>query len=540
MRALRLLVSIPVALMALSPQGDYSLSGVVRNSVTGEPVKGAVVTLFKMPDTFDRPPSQYSAVAGPNGEYSFTGLMTGNYSVSAQKPGFMAGSSEPDDRGIIEVPSTHAAAIKLTPLGVIEGTMVNQYGDPMRNVSVQLFQSQVMDGERTTTPQRPTKVTDDLGHFRFYDLAPGKYYVKAMNRAGGTSQYVGENAVRYDSWEGFRPVYFGGAPLMESATPVLLELGTQARADFKLSVEPTYKIRGSLENFAPHQATAVFELLETDDNVAASRVSLNADTGRFEIDDVPTGQYTLRVTQGRLSRGEVRVAVNGGDTNGVSVGLVPAVTVTGSVRVDGARNSKEVVEFVNRFHTRPMCNISLRSGTQQSMPMGVPLVGNGPEFTIPNVFAGQYEVRINCFGGYASSALAGGAGLLAEPTLTVSPGVVPPPIEITLKPGGGSAHAKLPDSSSEGQPALLLVPTFSSTGPVIAFGMMITQLGDAEEANGFGVGNLAPGDYLAYALADANSVEYRNPTVLRNLGGGVSVRIEDGKTTEIALTSWVK
>jgi hypothetical protein len=170
----------------------------------------------------------------------------------------------------------------------------------------------------------------------------------------------------------------------------------------------------------------------------------------------------------------------------------------------------------------------------------VPLVGNGPEFTIPNVFAGQYEARINCFGGYASSALAGGADLLAEPILTVSPGVAPPPIEITLKPGGGSAHAKLPDSSSEGQPALLLVPTFSSTGPVIAFGMMITQLGDAEEANGFGVGNLAPGDYLAYALADANSVEYRNPTVLRNLGGGVSVRIEDGKTTEIALTSWVK
>ena len=109
-------------------------------------------------------------------------------------------------------------------------------------------------------------------------------------------------------------------------------------------------------------------------------------------------------------------------------GLVPAVTVTGSVHVDGPPNSREVAEFVNRFHTRPMCNISLRSGTQQSTPMGVPLVGNGPEFTIPNVFAGQYEARINCFGGYASSALAGGADLLAEPILTVSPGVAPPPI----------------------------------------------------------------------------------------------------------------
>jgi hypothetical protein len=398
-----------------------------------------------------------------------------------------------------------------------------------------------MDGERTVT-QLPAKVTNDLGHFRFYDLLPGKYYVKAMNRAGSTSSYVGENAVRYDSWEGFRPVYFGGAPLMESATPVAIEAGTQARADFKLSVEPTYKVRGSLENFAPHEGALVFELFEGDDHVAASRVSLNADTGRFEIDDVPNGQYNLRVTQGRLSRGEVRVAVNGGDTNGVSVGLAPAVTVAGSVRVDGPipenQENPPPAQFFNRRRGGPTCMISLRSGREQSMPMGGALLGNGPEFTIPNVFAGQYEVRIQCRGGYAVSALAGGTDLLAQPVLTVSPGAAPAPIEVTMKPGGGSVHAKAPALPSDGgQPALLLVPAFSSTGPVIGFGM---QWDDAGEAAGMQESNLAPGDYLAYALADANAVEYRNPSVLRNLGGGVSVRVEDNRTTEIALPGWVK
>jgi len=254
MRAVWLVLLTPIALIALSPQGDYSLSGTVRNSVTGEAIKGAAVTLFKTPDVSESPPGPPEArhtLAGPNGEYSFTGLTKDTYSLQAQKPGFLPASYQPDDSegGVVTIPSSGGSYnIKLTPLGVIEGTIVNQYGDDMRNVSVALFQSLVMYGDSLVN-QLPTQVTNDLGHFRFYDLQPGKYYVKAMNRAGGTSRYVGENAVRFDSWQGFRPVYFGGAAVMQSATAIAIEAGTQARADFKLSVEPTYKVSGSLENF---------------------------------------------------------------------------------------------------------------------------------------------------------------------------------------------------------------------------------------------------------------------------------------------------
>jgi hypothetical protein len=236
------------------------------------------------------------------------------------------------------------------------------------------------------------------------------------------------------------------------------------------------------------------------------------------------------------------VAVNGGDTNGVSVGLVPAVTATGSVRVDGPipenQENPPPAQFFNGRRGGPTCVISLRSGHEQGMPMGWSLFGNGPEFTIPYVFAGQYEVRIQCRGGYAVSALAGGTDLLAQPVLTVPPGAAPPPIEVTMKPGGGSVHAKAPAFPSYGgQPALLLVPAFSSTGPEIGFGM---QSGDPDETVGLWASNLAPGDYLAYALTDASSLAYRNPSVLRNLSGGVSVRVEDNRTTEIALPGWVK
>jgi hypothetical protein len=405
----------------------------------------------------------------------------------------------------------------------------------------------LVDGERTIAHLGPDRVTNDLGQFRFWDLPPGKYYLKAMNRAGGTSLYIGESAVRYDSWEGFRPVYFGGAAIMESASPIAIEAGTQARADFKLSVEPTYKIRGMLEHFAPHQ-TVRFELVQGDDQTAGSRVSLNGDTGKFEIDDVPPGQYNLRATQGGLSRAEVPVTVNGGDTNGVSIALVPTVTVTGSVRVDGPvpENAIALPDFGLHRRGGPGCNVSLRSGHRPDMQMGaplmgeglefsIPLMGSGPEFNIPNVFVGRYEVRIQCFGGYVESALTGSTDLLANPVLTVSLGMAP--IEITMKPGGGSVRidAKAPDLSADDSPALLLIPTFRSTGPVAA-----TPLPDADETVTFMASNLASGDYLVYALADSHRVEYRNPGVLRNLGGGVSVRVEDNKTTEVTLPGWIK
>ena len=45
---------------------------------------------------------------------------------------------------------------------------------------------------------------------------------------------------------------------------------------------------------------------------------------------------------------------------------------------------------------------------------------------------------------------------------------------------------------------------------------------------------------MIYAFSDAGSVEFRNPAVLQSLTGGTSVRIEDGKTSEVKLNTVVK
>src|ERR1019366_7584742 len=94
------------------------------------------------------------------------------------------------------------------------------------------------------------------------------------------------------------------------------------------------RIRGTLANVP--SGTITFELLQGPEDVSASRTSLNASTGKFEVQDVTPGNYLLRATQEGKMRGETIITVSERDVNDVSVALAPAVAVQGVIRVVGA------------------------------------------------------------------------------------------------------------------------------------------------------------------------------------------------------------
>jgi hypothetical protein len=158
-------------------------------------------------------------------------------------------------------------------------------------------------------------------------------------------------------------------------------------------------------------------------------------------------------------------------------------------------------------------------------------------FSIPNVFAGPYRVEFLCSGGYVTSAMFGTSDLLSNPAIMIPPGGTPPPIEVAMKPGGGTIHGKLAVKSETHRGAILAVPSSSSsTGP------LFQTLGFADdEDQEFELDNLAPGDYAVYAFSSSTEqIEYRNPAVLQALTGGTSVHVDDGKTSEVTLEKVVK
>lgn len=547
--------SLMAGAMAQQTGPQFSIGGVVVNSQNGETIKRAQVVLVHFDIPGPLAPNDTRHVAKPgtpvtistftdlSGAFRFSAVPAGNYSLSAQKPGFTPTRSEGSrslTTGLNLTESVEGVRLELTPFAVITGKVVDEEGQPVRGVNVLALNERMVDGIRQSAAVRDV-VTNDRGMYRLWNLMAGKYYVKAAGKSGGTYLYAGDMSPRYMADEAFAPTYFGGGTRLDAAQATNLDAGAEARADLNLTMQPAYKIRGSLGNFVPRR-TVKFELLSGDEDVSASRVSVNGDTGTFEIQDVLPGSFTLRATQNEAAA-EVPISVGGGDLNGISVQLSRAVEIQVHRQVTNPpRESEGAALFSERITRSVLCTVSLhppgrRVGpsytAQRSSSLGS-ASGGGDVSSLPGVLPGTYRATTQCYGGYAKSVTFGTQDLLVNPLVTVQPTAAPPSIEIVATRGGGVLHGtvSIESATKNSSIAVLLVPQFTpSSGPVTAHA---TKSGD------FRLDSLAPGSYIVYAFSDINEVEFRNPAFLQALTGGVNVPVEDNQETTITIMGLVR
>jgi protocatechuate 3,4-dioxygenase beta subunit len=480
-------------------------------------------------------PFAASTFTGATGQFRFESLAAGNYFLSAQKPQFHA--EDAARRHVELTASVEDIALKLTPLSVIAGEVVDQNGEPLRGVNVIAMSSAVEDGLRQTRTNR-TASTDDRGLYRFWNMQPGKYFIKAAGWSGSTYLYAGDTSPQLFADESFAPTYFGGGSSLESATPVQIEAGTEANASISIKLEPAFKIRGSLANYVPRH-TVKFELLRGDEDVSSGRVSVNGDTGRFEVHYVASGAYILRATQDEASA-EVPVNVTGTDAGGVTLTLAGGVDVKGTVRVISQTASSPPSGGQPLRGISPRCAVALHPAGMRAGKTYASTRGEGDDITIRGVMPGLYRVSVTCYGAYVQSAVSGAQDLLENRTLTVPPGGVPPTIEVIARQGGGRIQGKLTIGPSLKQDRLqvLLVPQFASAaGPVL---VRVYGRPDITGSVRFYANALAPGAYTAYAFLNADDLEYRNPSFVRTLSGGVGVQVEDGSEKNVTIADVIQ
>src|ERR1019366_7145235 len=149
---------------------NYSVYGMVINTVTGEPIRKALVQLYSM--------QQRTAFSDGDGRFQFDGILAGRVSLSAQKPGFFG---DHEIRGqaqlVIEVgPKSDSVVLKLTPEAVIEGKVTDAIGIPLEHVPLSLMSLNVREGRRHWDSKRIANTAED-GRYRFANLSPGTYYV---------------------------------------------------------------------------------------------------------------------------------------------------------------------------------------------------------------------------------------------------------------------------------------------------------------------------------------------------------------------------
>jgi hypothetical protein len=207
------------------------------------------------------------------------------------------------------------------------------------------------------------------------------------------------------------------------------------------------------------------------------------------------------------------VTVGGSELNGVSMMLSAPIAVKGVLH--SAAPSVNGVAASCRLALHQPWSFDLRAVAFST--------GGGQSETV-DVFPAKYKVRMQCFGGYPLSVSFGGQDLLANPLLVIGDSA-PPPLIVEYKPGGGTLEVKLEDSTAH---AVLLAPNFPTlTGPTLVPSGRTSQT----------FSNLMPGDYTVYGLSEIDDVEFRNPSVLQSLKGGLTVHIGDGKTAEVTIRS---
>jgi uncharacterized protein (DUF2141 family) len=521
--------------------GRSVLTGaVILNGQRGNPVPYASVILT------DSSGNLLETTADENGLFRFVGVEPGRYFLTASKPSFLKGSygaSLPERMGIpIAVSESSALSELLIPLwrgGVIAGAIRNWRGEPVQDLTVAAFRVRSVAGDPTVSSAATASVkTDDLGTYRLFGLAPGKYVVAAiLPPALVRAALEAKTQERTDLRTAELPtssvsVFFPGTSAIGRAD--LIELGTSEElggVSFSIVLEQMARVE-VLVTPPPGVEIATLRLRATmTTDVGSERVILRRELpssahGAIEIADVPPGDYRLTVSATeRESEGRRRqwtglssLSVAGSEVK-AAVALEPAPVVRGRIALAGALDS-------------PPGRIELRL-----VPAGAPSaavitteVTGGSSFVLTAPVAGRYVLAATT----ATSSSSSTVSWEFESATLSGIDVADQPFEV--RPGQviNDVIVKLTDRQSEvvgrviGERGLVVSGHFLVAFPLEAtywttWTRRVRQTRVATDGS-FRIEGLPPGDYGLVALTDLRPDEWLDPEFIGQLRSISTVR----------------
>lgn len=522
------------ALNAWSQQSarTYRISGKAVDGITGAALPHALITVG--PTTQQNVATQ-SVIAGDDGSFSVDGLPEGKWVLSGQAHGFAPQNF--GEHGVFSVAiavgpekNSEGLLFRLRPSSSISGTVTDEEGEVVRNANVNLYRMGADDGVHKTTVQRQHQ-TDDLGRYRFSNLAPGSYFVVVETRPWYAQEpeqlpvntnpppVGGEVHLPLDV---IYPVtLYPGVTDPNQATPLLLKAGEHATADVSLTAVPALHLRiGGLstdpaEGFGANLTQRLFDRIDI--SVTASVRRFNA-TGEIEIENVPPGELELSVNAFRGIAGQPpeqrhwRQAIDMANSAEIAIGAENhPMAISGTLEMEGGGSAAGIF-------------VSLRNNaTNVAIGGSVDDKGKG-EFEIqdPDVAAGTYTVIVSQ--GAVRSLTASGAKVRGQEVEIGGAGPVRLNVEVTKKLGQVDGTA-LRDGKTQAGAMIMLVPRD------LKHNTSLVRRDESDSDGTFTLYNVVPGKYTVIALADGFDMEWTDPEVIvPYLAGGEVVEVGAGKT----------
>lgn len=506
-------------------QNKGSIQGTVIDSKTGQPLRGAEVSL-RVLGQGNRGDSN-SAVSDTEGHFAFDGLAAGRYRIIASRNGYV--NRDPRFGGGLRAgmvslsTGQHAdgVVIKLMPSAVLAGRVTSEGDEPVPNVFVQAMKF-TYQGEKRQLADVGTSTTNDRGEYRIWGLAPGKYYVRATHPRGGAMRPGNQVYV---------PIFYPGVSDLSRTQPIELHPGDEISGiDLSFVSLRSVRVSGHVINTSSgpsKQAQVTLVGGSGSMTFAAGQASTDA-KGAFEIRGVAPGSYTLIAEQfgnsdtEKVTRGRVAVEVGEGNLNDVEVIVGPGASVSGHVRIEGKANPD-------------LTKLSVALDAQDDLAsMGfAPDVSNVPlrpdgTFMFHDVPEGTYHIKVLPLpdGYYLKPS---GEGDAVEAGVKVARGHAAA-VEITLSTGAGRISGSVAkDQQPFAGATVVLVPDGSRRGQPRFYRQALTDLGGR-----FSISSIAPGDYKLFAWEEIERGMYLDPEFLQSYeDSGKPVRVEEGSNLNL-------
>ena len=172
------LVALVGAQTQATPSG-YTIAGTIVSKTDGHPLAQARVTVRDVKD----PKKVQSLVTADDGKFRFTGLPAAKYSLNGAKRGLIPAAYDQHDFFSTAIVTgaaleTESLVLRLAPVAVITGKVLDEAGDPIRRAMVSVYIDDHSTGVDQIHPSRMTQ-TDDQGTYAISPLMPGTYFLSA-------------------------------------------------------------------------------------------------------------------------------------------------------------------------------------------------------------------------------------------------------------------------------------------------------------------------------------------------------------------------
>lgn len=542
-----LILSLSIAPTQFAQTNDKDkcrVEGQVLNSVTGLPVRKAAVTLFDV-SGLDQAAAASSSAQGKTvrenpatltdaeGRFVFAGLEPGSYGLSAERSGYRSqsygipwagGNNEPVK--LTAGDARTGLAIKLMPLGTITGRVVDEDGDPIRNVSVSA-QVYVPTPDGRKLEARGSGSTNDLGEYRIFDLQPRKYFLKA--EPIGRQQFGSGSIKKNVEW--FVTAYYPGSQEERGAQPLDLTPGRQLQGvDFTLHKGHLMTLHGRV--IVPEGAANVTVFLgqRHEGGSSSSMFDAKAD-GSFQMLGLDPGDYVVGarcMVDGKRYEAYTPLLVGTADITDLEIRPEHPLNITGRLRIEGTASAKP-------------SNIVVALGAKLGFSQGSGNVHDDGTFSVRDVPRDIYAVDLQNIPGMFVKSIRLGNADISETGLDLTNASGDAEIAIVLSARAATVEGRV--VNEKGEPAahamVALIAADSASGSSEKRNRWPRGGAGSDTAGHFEINDVVPGSYRLYAWQRSQEDSGRmDPDYLKaNEPQSASVEIAEGehKSVEVKL-----